>query len=298
MQGAIRFGSVACGLLALTTTALGQVSVELSPIKDNTLYQVSPGATATSNGAGQHFFIGKTIQSSLRRGLMQFNFSSIPQNATILEVTLTLHCSRSAIAGTEDLKMHRVLANWGQGTSNANTNEGQGATATNGDATWFNRIHPVTGWLQAGGQFVATPSLTKPIGNVDFYDLQSEGLAADVQYWLANPNNNFGWILRGNEDAAATAKRFDTRENPDVAVRPYLTVIYTTGPVCDSIDFNNDNSFFDPQDIEALLSVYSEGPCVPASATCNDIDFNNDGSVFDPQDIDAFLSVFSEGPCL
>ena len=30
---------------------------------------------------------------------------------------------------------------------------------------------------------------------------------------------------------------------------------------CDSIDFNNDTSLFDPQDIDAFLSVYSEGPC-------------------------------------
>ncbi len=69
------------------------------------------------------------------------------------------------------------------------------------------------------------------------------------------------------------------------------------GLQCDAIDFNNDSSLFDPQDIDAFLSVYSEGPCVPASATCNDIDFNNDGSVFDPCDIDAFLLSFSEGPC-
>jgi hypothetical protein len=67
--------------------------------------------------------------------------------------------------------------------------------------------------------------------------------------------------------------------------------------VCDSIDFNNDTSFFDPTDVDALLSVFSEGPCIPGSATCNDIDFNNDGSLFDPCDIDAFLLVFSEGPC-
>lgn len=67
---------------------------------------------------------------------------------------------------------------------------------------------------------------------------------------------------------------------------------------CDSIDFNNDGSVFDPQDIEAFLSRYSEGPCIPATAICNDIDFNNDQSVFDPQDIDAFLRVYSEGPCL
>lgn len=69
------------------------------------------------------------------------------------------------------------------------------------------------------------------------------------------------------------------------------------GVVCNSIDFNNDGSFFDPQDIDAFLSVYSEGPCVPDTATCDDIDFNNDVSVFDPCDIDSFLLVYSEGPC-
>lgn len=67
--------------------------------------------------------------------------------------------------------------------------------------------------------------------------------------------------------------------------------------VC-SIDFNNDGSLFDPQDIDAFLSVYGEGPCIPASATCDSIDFNNDGSLFDPEDIDDFLRVFSEGPCI
>ncbi len=67
--------------------------------------------------------------------------------------------------------------------------------------------------------------------------------------------------------------------------------------VCDSIDFNNDGGSFDPQDIDAFLSVFSEGPCIPETATCNDIDFNNDSSLFDPCDIDSFLLVFSEGPC-
>jgi hypothetical protein len=68
-------------------------------------------------------------------------------------------------------------------------------------------------------------------------------------------------------------------------------------PRCDPIDFNNDGSLFDPTDIDAFLSVFSEGPCVPTTAICNDIDFNNDGSLFDPCDIDSFLLVFSEGPC-
>jgi len=79
------------------------------------------------------------------------------------------------------------------------------------------------------------------------------------------------------------------------------TVIITrtpiVGPTCDSIDFNNDGGLFDPTDVDAFLSVYSEGSCVPATATCNDIDFNNDGSLFDPCDVAAFLLSFSEGPC-
>ncbi|MFO0856376.1 MAG: hypothetical protein U0640_03345 [Phycisphaerales bacterium] len=69
------------------------------------------------------------------------------------------------------------------------------------------------------------------------------------------------------------------------------------GPTCNDIDFNNDTSLFDPQDIDAFLSVYAEGPCIPDTQTCDDIDFNNDTSVFDPCDIDSFLLVFAEGPC-
>ncbi len=69
------------------------------------------------------------------------------------------------------------------------------------------------------------------------------------------------------------------------------------GPCCDSLDFNNDTSLFDPTDIDAFFSVFSEGPCIPTTATCNDLDFNNDGSLFDPCDIDSFMLVFSEGPC-
>jgi hypothetical protein len=88
--------------------------------------------------------------------------------------------------------------------------------------------------------------------------------------------------------------------NPAGTPRGWALVRFLTpiGNVCDSIDFNNDGSLFDPTDIDAFLSVFSEGPCLPAGTTCNDLDFNNDGSLFDPADIDSFLSVFSEGPCL
>ncbi len=67
--------------------------------------------------------------------------------------------------------------------------------------------------------------------------------------------------------------------------------------ICNDIDFNNDGASFDPQDIDALFSVFSEGPCLPANANCDDLDFNNDGSIFDPCDVNSFLTAFAEGPC-
>jgi subtilisin family serine protease len=118
-----------------------------------------------------------------------------------------------------------------------------------------------------------------------------------------------GWTLATYNLAQASAQtrlRFIARDvSPEHTVEALIDDIQierftcvNPGPTCDSIDFNNDGSQFDPLDIDAFLSVFSEGPCVPSGATCNDIDFNNDGSQFDPLDIDSFLSVFSEGPCL
>mgnify|MGYP000908403778 CR=1 FL=1 len=70
------------------------------------------------------------------------------------------------------------------------------------------------------------------------------------------------------------------------------------GPVCDSIDFNNDGLFPDTADIDDFLSVFSGGPCSTAPTPgCNDIDFNNDTLFPDTSDIDSLLSVFSGGPC-
>jgi hypothetical protein len=124
------------------------------------------------------------------------------------------------------------------------------------------------------------------------------------------PNTGAGFgaaqvIATGANPERVAVGRLDGGTMPDLAVpnrdSNTTSVLLNTGtpptPVCDSVDFNNDGSIIDPQDVDAFFSVFSEGPCIPASATCNDVDFNNDGSIFDPQDVDAFFSVFSEGPC-
>ena len=52
-------------------------------------------------------------------------------------------------------------------------------------------------------------------------------MALDVQSWLDSPGTSFGWILRGRETERRSAKRFNTRENPDIGSRPRLTIDFT-----------------------------------------------------------------------
>jgi hypothetical protein len=123
---------------------------------------------------------------------------------------------------------------------------------------------------------------------------------------LANGTLPSGALVSGANSAtlsisgitASEAGQYDcVITNPCGTATTIAVSLSVPNPCCDSIDYNNDSSFFDPTDIDAFLSVFSEGPCIPPDATCNDIDFNNDGSFFDPCDIDSFLLVFSEGPC-
>jgi spore coat protein A len=225
--------------LLLRPAAAGADVVTLAPTKDTTLY----GEDASkSNGAGDNFFAGHTNNGSKRRGLVAFNVAgSIPAGATINSVTLTLRMSRTQ-AGSASVSVHRLLQDWGEGTSDAGGQEGTGANATTNDATWLYRFYNTSNppgspaWTTAGGSFNATASATTTVGGNGFYNWSSAAMAADVQAWLNTPGANFGWIVIGTEAGVQTAKRFDSRDHNTVANRPVLSVNFTpsspTGACC------------------------------------------------------------------
>jgi hypothetical protein len=51
------------------------------------------------------------------------------------------------------------------------------------------------------------------------------GTVIDVQFWLDNPAQNFGWLLKTDEVFASTARRCDSRENT-FGTPPSLSVTY------------------------------------------------------------------------
>ncbi|HLP86222.1 MAG TPA: alpha/beta hydrolase-fold protein [Phycisphaerales bacterium] len=64
-------------------------------------------------------------------------------------------------------------------------------------------------------------------------------------------------------------------------------------PVCDSIDFNNNDVFPEDQDVIDLFNVLAGADC-PA---CNDIDFNNNSVFPEDQDVIDFFNVLAGGTC-
>lgn len=221
--------AIRCAVLAaLLPSTVSAVQVTIPAAQDNTLYQLASGTA--SNGVGEYIFTGRTSDGLDRRGVIRFDVASaVPAGATINSVSLQMHVSRTKNNTLRATTLHRVLASWGEGTSNAGQNEGQGAAPTTDDATWIHRFYPGTLWTAAGGDFAATASATVLVSGNGSYTWTAGTLPADVQAWLDTPAANFGWLMRGDESVIETAKRFDSRENGQIANRPSLIVDYTPG---------------------------------------------------------------------
>lgn len=212
-------------ILLFSINAFAQTTVELTPTQDNSMFSEY---TSNSNGAGVNIFAGRTLRGTLRRGLIKFDVSSIPSNAQITSVSLTLATLRSAQNGNSQhsFSLHKLLKTWGQGTSNA---LGTGATATANDATWQYNLFNSSQWTTAGGDFVATASATASARKDEFCVWSGAGLISDVSAWVSSPSTNHGWIIIGQENVNGSAKGFASREYI-ADLRPVLSITYTIPP--------------------------------------------------------------------
>ena len=213
-------------LLLVVPQAKAQDPVHLYPSKDNTLIEDFSGSF--SNGAAEHFYSGSTgPQGDFKRRRALFHFdiiSALPENAELLGATLILHVTRTNTSQTEPYTLYRLTGDWGEGTSNFNG--GIGASSTPNDATWIHTFYDDQFWQTPGGDFISDPSATLDIGLEGAYSWQNlEGILDDIQFWMEHPEENFGWILIGNEtENAHIAKQFGAREHPSPEQRPQLVI--------------------------------------------------------------------------
>src|SRR5262249_2116087 len=107
--------------------------ITIDALKDNTLFSDSPTG---SDGAGPTFFVGPIISGAIRRGVIAFDVTApgnVPAGATINSVSLRLNMDRTR-SGAQTVELHRLTADWGEGTSTGGgPGGGQPGAATTND---------------------------------------------------------------------------------------------------------------------------------------------------------------------
>ena len=239
----------------------GLITVNMEARRDTTLYEDAAGNLA--NGAGTSFFAGVGGDGLLRRGLLFFDVAgNIPAGSTVLESILTLQSGGTAGNSTaRDVSLLQVTQDWAEGDVNAGEPGVNGAQAAEGEATWVHTVFDTEFWTAPGGDFTPGARATTSVAGAGTYTWSSANVLADTQSWLDDPDNNFGWLLLGDESTGGTVKQFASDESASAGARPVLAVVYSLnggpgGPVLGTI---GDQTVDEGQMLELELTAVDTG---------------------------------------
>jgi hypothetical protein len=172
-------------------------------------------------GAG-YFNAGSNMHGSRNRGLVKFDISEIPSGSVITSATISVSVVGIPTDGPASsvFEFHRMLRSWGEGSELPLIGAGQGFPATTNEATWNDRFAFADApWLNPGGEedvdWSTSITTAKTISDENYYTFAEGQTAADIQYWLDSPEQNFGWMLKSSDEAVfSSARRFGSREDP------------------------------------------------------------------------------------
>ena len=145
----------------------------------------------------------KDLGLNRTRGLLRFDLGSLPANAVITNVSLTLKVVTTPSPQVNSVfDLRRVLVSWGN--EGAGSDRGGGAAAAN-QVTWNSRFFGGLPWSTPGGavgvDFGTGVSAFQSVAGNGSYNFFGANLLSDVQSWYANSANNFGWVLvRGSRE--------------------------------------------------------------------------------------------------
>ena len=212
---------ILAGLMSFSL--LGQTEeVLVGATKDNSIYQEGE----LSNGSGIYLFTGVTNRGNKRRALIKFDLSnSLPEGVMADSASLILAPSLVKTNGTS-VNIYRLNAEWGEGSSDAGGEEGKGAPATEGDATWIKSTLTGDPWVKPGGDYDLESLASTSVSLGAKAEFGSSSLTELVNSWINDPDNNYGVIVIGDESKSATAIRFNSREYSNSELWPMLKLYY------------------------------------------------------------------------
>ncbi len=188
-------------------------SEALLPASQGDTY-LDDGSPSTWLGANDEIRLSNKTNIQ-KRGLLQFDLSSLPSGGTITSATLALNLEGIGSEAPTSVSVHRVTRAWDGGA-----------------ATW-SAAGPGTPWTSPGGDFDPTPSATSSVDHLQpgttYWNITA--LAAG---WLDGSLPNHGLLLQSGADSNHVD--FTTSNHADSSLHPRLTVTVSCpcGVVCTS----------------------------------------------------------------
>lgn len=158
-----------------------------------------------NNGTAAFIQVGET--GTDYRGLIKFDLTAIPANATVTEAILYMASASSASGQAHTF--HRLVREWGETTSTwslADTGISWGTAGCANTTTDYNST--------------SLGAMTHPASGV----FDSLDITATVQNWIDGTNPNYGLRI---SSALATTDRWHSRQGATIALWPYIETLYT-----------------------------------------------------------------------
>ncbi|OEC01259.1 hypothetical protein GY31_13200 [Lysinibacillus sphaericus] len=184
-------------------------------MEDTTIRSAAPTQTG---GNDFELGVGTAVGGNTVRSLLKFDLSVVPSSTTIVSADLNLWFSSTNNNSPISINLHNVTSPWEEN-----------------QASWtYAKTIPYTTWKTAGGDFS-----TNTIGSVKNIGTPPTNIADAmvnwkvplnvVQGWINNPSTNYGFLLKGDNEATQIYKKFASSEQSTLnQYKPQLVVTYKT----------------------------------------------------------------------
>ena len=213
---------------------------------DATDNNILAGAPDTPGGDETDITVDLDDDGFPTQALLQFNDFSLPEGLTLESASLTVFTNSSS-GGT--VSAFRMLEAWDD-SSTWNSFGGDGVQADG---------------VEAASETSFT--IPQPVDDT----LLTIDVTEDIAFWLANPDQNFGWVFTND---SGDGWDFNSSESDNPALVPQLTLNFSGGTVVDEerlrgiygdlvdvIDFSSMPTYADLANQEALdfINTYADG---------------------------------------
>jgi acid phosphatase type 7 len=188
-------------------TLLNKNLVNTSTLKVDALgdTNISEDSASSNYGSSSTIYVGRASgQGKLYKGLLKFDVSGLPSNATVTAATLRLNQTTSTGSGSFDIGVYKIIATWNESSvkwSNFNAN-------SNYDTTQLAVTSVATG-TTGFKEWSLPPAL--------------------INEWIDGvPQPNYGLALVYESNSKGNVFQFASKENSTVGSRPQLVINYTT----------------------------------------------------------------------